>query len=159
MQGLINLFKNNVRGDDIAGLAAACGGSMDAETLGKTLGRYNADAARGRDLEFGKAPQYLRPLSGEGGYYAVKMDITGNRWWPTPCMTLGGLQVDGASGMVLRDGDGSSGGGSVGGEPIKGLYAAGKTAVGIASNYYVSGLSLADCVFAGRRAGRHASSS
>ncbi len=36
------------------------------------------------------------------------------------------------------------------------LYAAGRTAVGICSNSYVSGLSLADCVFSGRRAGRHA---
>ena len=30
------------------------------------------------------------------------------------------------------------------------------TAVGIWPNSYVSGLSLADCVFSGRRAGRHA---
>lgn len=33
------------------------------------------------------------------------------------------------------------------------LYAAGRAAVGICSNSYVSGLSLADCVFSGRRAG------
>jgi len=38
---------------------------------------------------------------------------------------------------------------------VPGLYAAGRTAVGICSNSYVSGLSLADCVFSGRRAGRH----
>ena len=31
---------------------------------------------------------------------------------------------------------------------------AGRTAVGVCSNSYVSGLSLADCVFSGRRAGR-----
>ena len=30
------------------------------------------------------------------------------------------------------------------------------TAVGVCSNSYVSGLSLADCVFSGRRAGRSA---
>ena len=39
------------------------------------------------------------------------------------------------------------------GKPIAGLYAAGRSAVGICSRSYVSGLSLADCVFSGRRAG------
>jgi 3-oxo-5alpha-steroid 4-dehydrogenase len=34
------------------------------------------------------------------------------------------------------------------------LYAAGRTAVGVASQSYVSGLSLADCIFSGRRAGK-----
>jgi 3-oxo-5alpha-steroid 4-dehydrogenase len=61
-------------------------------------------------------------------------------------LTLGGLTVAEDSGQVLRD-DGS---------PIAGLYAAGRTAVGLCSNSYVSGLSLADCVFSGRRAGQHA---
>jgi 3-oxo-5alpha-steroid 4-dehydrogenase len=45
------------------------------------------------------------------------------------------------------------------GSTIAGLYAAGRTAVGICSNSYVSGLSLADCVFSGRRAGAHAAAS
>jgi predicted oxidoreductase len=42
------------------------------------------------------------------------------------------------------------------GRPVAGLYAAGRTAAGLCSRSYVSGLSLADCVFGGRRAGRHA---
>jgi 3-oxo-5alpha-steroid 4-dehydrogenase len=42
------------------------------------------------------------------------------------------------------------------GEPVAGLYAAGRSAVGICSNSYISGLSLADCIFSGRRAGLHA---
>jgi 3-oxo-5alpha-steroid 4-dehydrogenase len=41
-------------------------------------------------------------------------------------------------------------------ESIDGLYAAGRTAVGICSSSYISGLSLADCIFSGRRAGVHA---
>ena len=41
------------------------------------------------------------------------------------------------------------------GQTIPGLYAAGRTAVGVASNTYVSGLSFADCVFSGRRVARH----
>ena len=61
-------------------------------------------------------------------------------------LTLGGLAVAEDTGRVLRE-DGS---------PIAGLYASGRTAVGLCSNSYVSGLSLADCVFSGRRAGKHA---
>jgi 3-oxo-5alpha-steroid 4-dehydrogenase len=38
---------------------------------------------------------------------------------------------------------------------IDGLYAAGRTAIGLCSNIYVSGLSMADCVFSGRRAAQH----
>ena len=59
-----------------------------------------------------------------------------------PTLTLGGLVVDEATGRVLGDDD----------EPIVGLYAAGRAALGICSRQYVSGLSIADCVFSGRRA-------
>jgi 3-oxo-5alpha-steroid 4-dehydrogenase len=60
--------------------------------------------------------------------------------------TLGGVRVDEQTGEALR-GDGSR---------IPGLYAAGRAAVGICANTYAcSGLSLADGVFSGRRAGRH----
>jgi 3-oxo-5alpha-steroid 4-dehydrogenase len=61
-------------------------------------------------------------------------------------LTLGGLVVAEDTGQVCRA-DGSA---------IAGLYAAGRSAVGLCSNSYVSGLSLADCVYSGRRAGRHA---
>jgi 3-oxo-5alpha-steroid 4-dehydrogenase len=61
-------------------------------------------------------------------------------------MTLGGLVVDEAGGNVLDDA----------GIPVAGLFAAGRTAVGLCATSYVSGLSLADCVFSGRRAGRSA---
>jgi len=36
------------------------------------------------------------------------------------------------------------------------LFAAGRAACGLASNHYVSGLSLADCIWSGRQAGRAA---
>ena len=42
---------------------------------------------------------------------------------------------------------------NINGEDIIGLYAAGRSAVGVCSNIYVSGLSIADCVFSGRRVG------
>lgn len=60
-------------------------------------------------------------------------------------LTLDGLCIDGRTGLVLA-----------GEKKIDGLYAAGRTAVGICSNSYVSELSLADCVFSGKRAGEHA---
>jgi 3-oxo-5alpha-steroid 4-dehydrogenase len=61
-------------------------------------------------------------------------------------LTLGGLVVAEDTGRVRRA-DGTA---------VPGLYAAGRSAVGLCSRSYVSGLSLADCVFAGRRAGQHA---
>ena len=67
--------------------------------------------------------------------------------YPAPVLTLGGLVVDHGTGQVLRA-DGTA---------VPGLYAAGRSAVGLCSRSYVSGLSIADCVFSGRRACRHAS--
>jgi 3-oxo-5alpha-steroid 4-dehydrogenase len=64
--------------------------------------------------------------------------------FPAPCITLGGLDVDGRTQQVRRT-DGS---------PIPGLFAVGRCAAGVASSSYVSGLSLADCLFSGRSAGR-----
>ena len=71
----------------------------------------------------------------------------GNKLFICPTITLGGLLVDELTGLVKRE-DGST---------IPNLYAAGRTAIGVASHSYVSGLSLADCVFSGRRAGAHIS--
>jgi len=45
--------------------------------------------------------------------------------------------------------------GSINTRGEEGLYAVGRTAVGLASNLYVSGISLADCIWSGRNAGRH----
>lgn len=79
-------------------------------------------------------------------YSLIDCSIRPRLAYPAPMLTLGGLVVSETTGQVLRpDGTG-----------IPGLYAAGRTAVGICSNSYVSGLSLADCVFSGRRAGRAA---
>ena len=72
--------------------------------------------------------------------------IRARLFYPAPVLTLGGLVVDPGSGQVLRP-DGT---------PVDGLYAAGRSAAGLCSRSYVSGLSLADCVFSGRRAGHHA---
>lgn len=76
-------------------------------------------------------------------FFAVDIGVA-NPFFPLGALTLGGIRVSEQSGQALRE-DGSV---------IEGLYAAGRAAVGVASNRYVSGLSLADCVFSGRRAGR-----
>ncbi|MGJ3627938.1 hypothetical protein AB5I41_14825 [Sphingomonas sp. MMS24-JH45] len=56
-------------------------------------------------------------------------------FFPLPSITVGGLRVEEEFGLVRRD-DGST---------ILGLYAAGRTAIGVCSNLYMSGLSAADC--------------
>jgi 3-oxo-5alpha-steroid 4-dehydrogenase len=81
-------------------------------------------------------------------YYLIDCSVRPRIGYPTPMLTLGGIVVDEQTGQAKRP-DGLI---------VPGLYAAGRNAVGIASNSYVSGLSLADCVFSGRRAGRHAAS-
>ena len=74
----------------------------------------------------------------------LALDISmGNPLFPLATLSLGGLRVDEDSGQVL----------DATGQAIPGLYAAGRTAIGLASRRYISGLSLADCVFSGRRAG------
>lgn len=81
-----------------------------------------------------------------GPYSLIDCSSRPRLGYPVPMLTLGGLRVDESTGAVL----------SAAGDRIPGLFAAGRTAVGICSNSYVSGLSLADCVFSGRRAGRAA---
>lgn len=137
---LINLLSAE-KGGTLSALAQRCG--IEPEALERSAQTYN-DAVKQRTDEFGKNTDYLRPL-GDGPYYAIDISV-GSQKFPCPSITMGGLLVDEATGHVLRA-DGS---------PIEGLYAAGRAAKGIPSGFYVSGTSIADCVFSGRRAGRHA---
>lgn len=106
--------------------------------------RATVDAYGGPD-RFGKHPDLVSPLVGP--FSLIDCSSRPRIAYPCPMLTLGGLVVDESSGQVM----------SSEGEPVPGLYAAGRNAVGICSNSYVSGLSLADCVFSGRRAGRSSS--
>ncbi|MCY1303414.1 flavocytochrome c [compost metagenome] len=127
----------------LEGLAAKLG--MEPGVLRDTVARYNR-AADGRERdEFGKSRSECHALR-EVPFYAVDVSAS-SKLFPCSAMTVGGLRVDEDSGQVLREG----------GDPIQGLYAAGRTAIGLPSNLYVSGLSAADCVFSGRRAAMHAS--
>lgn len=113
---------------------------VPANRMVETIRTYNAHIDRGEPDPLGKSEKYRRKIE-TGPYYA--MDIGGGlKLSPIPALTMGGLAVDEDTGEVL-----SSDGGVV-----KGLYAAGRTAVGICSHYYISGLSLGDCVWSGLRA-------
>jgi 3-oxo-5alpha-steroid 4-dehydrogenase len=129
----------------LAGLAAACG--MDAATLQRTADAYTQAAAGKIPDPFAKAPSDMAPMQ-DGPFLAVDISIDATLA-PLPTLTLGGLRVDEDTGAVLRRN----------GTPIPGLYAAGRTAIGVCSNIYVSGLSSADCAFSGLRAGKAAAES
>ncbi|NBA98299.1 FAD-dependent oxidoreductase [Pseudomonas sp. R5(2019)] len=115
-------------------------------TLVQTVDNFNRAAAEGQDPLFHKSAEWLRPLS-EPPFAALSYcpgDIQAHAF------TLGGLATR-PSGEVL-DADG---------QPITGLYAAGRTACGLPrwGEGYSSGLSLGDSTFFGRQAGRHAAGS
>jgi 3-oxo-5alpha-steroid 4-dehydrogenase len=118
---------------------------ISASGLSATVAEYNAAIAAGEEDPGHKASALCAPIE-NGPFYGVDISVRPSLTYPAPGLTLGGLKVDGESGLVLADD----------GEPIAGLYAAGRTAVGVCSNSYVSGLALADCVFSGKRAGEHA---
>ncbi|WP_157219929.1 FAD-binding protein [Flavisphingomonas formosensis] len=125
----------------IAALGAKLG--FDPATFAATAAAYaNAAAERAPDA-FHKAPADMGKFT-SGPFHAIDLGLE-SPFFPCPSITVGGLKVEESSGLVLRE-DGS---------PVPGLYAAGRTAIGICSNLYMSGLSAADCIFAGRRAGNH----
>jgi 3-oxo-5alpha-steroid 4-dehydrogenase len=135
------LLLNCKKGKTLSEVAAHY--NLPAEALERTAEEYNAGVQRGVD-SIGKTKPYLRHL-GPGPYYIVDIS-TGNPITVCGSIPMGGLKVNEETGNVIRS-DGSS---------IPGLYAAGRNAVGVCSHFYVSGTSIADCVFAGRRAGMHA---
>lgn len=127
------------KGKRLEQLATATG--MQANTLRQSLQANNAAARGAAPDPFGKSPGGRQVLE-QGPFYACDISVT-NPVFPLGALTLGGLRVDEGSGAAL----------DAQGQPIAGLYAAGRTALGIPSHLYISGLSLADCVFSGRRAG------
>ena len=138
-------------------LAMMLFGALKAKTPEALAARIGADPARLRDSiaaanaaarglaedPVGKAADMRHALAGT--LYALDISLAAPMP-PMAVLTLGGLVVDEDTGKV-RDESGTG---------IPGLYAAGRAALGLPSSRYVSGLSLADCVFSGRRAGRAA---
>lgn len=138
---LMFLYAARRRGNTLEALAKKLG--MPVAALSQTVANYNALAQSGQQDAMGKPKQFFSALN-EGPYYAL--DCSSDALMMCPTLSLGELKVKQQTGEVL----------SAQGEAISGLYAAGRSAVGVASHSYVSGLSIADCVFSGRRAGRHA---
>ena len=138
---LLNLWFNRKEARTIGELADLI--KIPKETLEANIAAYNQGVEAGSDA-LGKPATQLQKIE-SGPFHAIDCSIDSKRF-PCPTLTLGGLAVDEKSGAVLdRDR-----------QPIPGLYAAGRNAVGICSRQYVSGLSISDCVYSGRRAGKAA---
>jgi 3-oxo-5alpha-steroid 4-dehydrogenase len=114
--------------------------ALPAGSLIATLDFYNHHASAGSDPLFHKRPPVLTPLLGP----LAAFDLRADKFFYAP-FTLGGLDTR-VSGEVL----------GIDGEPIPGLYAAGRATSGVAAYGYCSGLSLGDSTFFGRLAGQAA---
>ncbi|MEU1983296.1 FAD-dependent oxidoreductase [Nocardia sp. NPDC019395] len=102
--------------------------------LQTTVELYNKHAANGQDPLLGKKPEWTKPLEGPFAAFDMRGFTAG--------FTLGGLRTD-LDSRVLH----------VSGEPIPGLFAAGRCTSGVCAGGYASGTSLGDGSFYGRRAG------
>lgn len=122
--------------------------------LQTTVDLYNRHSARGSDPVFHKNDRWCAPL----GTPIAAIDVCSRGTFVTDAVedngsgfavfTLGGLHTS-PDGEVL----------SLVGEPIAGLYAAGRTTSGIHAWGYISGTSLGDGTYFGRRAGKTAAAS
>jgi 3-oxo-5alpha-steroid 4-dehydrogenase len=86
---------------------------------------------------FHKGNDYVRPLVPPLGAFDLRPGVA-----PYAPFTLGGLATT-VDGRVIH----------IDGQPIPGLFAAGRTTSGVCSFGYASGLSIGDSTFFGRMAG------
>jgi 3-oxo-5alpha-steroid 4-dehydrogenase len=132
-------------------LAELCG--MPSGSLTETVETYNAWAGNGEDPYFHKDAMWLCPLRSPFAALDPRMGYSSKNFESSAPstgaagFTIGGLHttVDGA---VI----------DVRGRPIPGLFAAGRASAGLHGAGYISGTSLGDGTFFGRRAGRAAAS-
>lgn len=112
-------------------------------TLVHSVRVHNRHAAKGLDPLFHKGAKWLKPLD-EPPFAALACHL-GQAFYPY--FTLGGLRTL-PTGEALR----------ANGERVPGLYAAGRNCCGLPrwAEGYSSGMSLGDCTFFGRLAGRSA---
>ncbi|MFE5479900.1 FAD-binding protein [Nocardia sp. NPDC056541] len=135
-----------VSGNTVEEVAARAG--IDRSALRATLDAHNRAIEDDRPDPLGKPDDIRRPLR-TGPFALLDISFKARLTYPMPMLTLGGLLVDEDTGAVRRESGGV----------VPGLFAAGRAAVGVCSNSYISGLSLADCIFSGRRAGTHSARS
>ncbi|MFC8380971.1 FAD-dependent oxidoreductase [Nocardia sp. NPDC057272] len=121
--------------------------AMPPGALATTVAEYNRHAADGQDPYFHKAAHWLRPLRSPFAAIDVQRGIAPPEYGEAgrggaEVFTIGGLHTT-VDGQVL----------DLDGAPIPGLFAAGRATSGLHSWGYISGTSLGDGTFFGRRAG------
>jgi 3-oxo-5alpha-steroid 4-dehydrogenase len=116
---------------------------MPEGTLSATMAFYNKHAREGRDPLFDKRTPILTPLD-QGPFIALELNFQSSYF---SFFTLGGLKTSSRAEVLDRAGG-----------AIPGLFAAGRCTSGLPAwgHGYSSGMSLADCTFFGRQAGRKA---
>lgn len=108
--------------------------------LQNTVAYYNRHTEVGLDPMFEKSSKYLRPIQGPP-YKAWDLSVERAFF---PAHTFGGLQTRSNGRVVNSFGD-----------EIPGLYAAGRNSAGLpCAPYIASGISVGDCTFFGRLAGK-----
>lgn len=123
-----------VEADGAEALAELIG--ADPEILARTVERFSKYAVDGEDLEFGRAPQTMRPFEGDK-IYALPLQ---------PCVlnTQGGPRRNARAQVIGIDGN-----------PIAGLFSAGECG-GVNTYCYNGGGNMAECLVFGRIAGTNA---
>ncbi len=123
--------------DTIEELAEAVG--LPVDNVVATMERYASFCASGVDGDFGKDAAYLQPIETAPFYAMITTPVMGSQH------TLGGLKINVNAEVV-----------DLAGNPIPGLYAAGRNSCGIFGEYPGSGSSVADALTFGRIAGQQA---
>ncbi len=130
--------------ETLAELEAEIG--MPDGALVSTVGEYNRHAENGADPYFHKASEWVRPLRSPFAAIDVRRGIAppehGGSTGGAEVFTIGGLRTS-IDGEVF----------DLDGRPMPGLYGAGRATSGLHSWGYISGTSLGDGTFFGRRAG------
>ncbi len=122
-------------GETVAELESEMG--LPEGALQATVEVYNRFAADGADPLLGRRAEWTKPLGAPLAGFDLREHTGG--------FTTGGLKTD-LDSRVLH----------VSGEPIEGLFAAGRCTSGVCAGGYASGTSLGDGSFYGRRAGKAA---
>ncbi|WP_020170117.1 FAD-dependent oxidoreductase [Gordonia polyisoprenivorans] len=138
------------RAESPAGLAAAIG--VDADTLTRTIQRFNGFARSGADLDFGRGDSAYDNYYGDPSLPHPTLDVIDRapfhalRIRPGDLGTKGGL-VYNSNAQVMRT-DGSV---------IEGLYATGNTSAAVMGNDYAgAGATIGPAMVFGHIAARHA---
>jgi 3-oxo-5alpha-steroid 4-dehydrogenase len=122
--------------DSIAELARAA--NINPDLLENTVDFYNEHAANGEDPEFSKDEHYVVPLENPP-FYAVNYPAAIAGFF-----TTGGLRINGKAEVL-----------NAFGEPVLGLYAAGRNAFAVSAHQYPgSGTSVCEGLTFGRIAGK-----